>query len=159
LKVAALFIDAKDALGKEGYNRFLATIRYEPKSSSVRKWECIGSQRFKLDAVAEHLPPNWTTIYKISRLSPTMIDELIVSNVLSPATTAAEIDAELNPRLIKNSRLAITIIFGDLADPTDIATILDKCASVPCTIKKTDSLERLLSCHVIEAAPSASVTH
>jgi hypothetical protein len=98
LNIANVFIQAKHDLSKNEFDEFLALTKYRKKSSSVRKWLRIGDAYVRLAPLADSLPPNWSTIYKIATLKANELDALINADVLSRDMTAKDIDDELNPK-------------------------------------------------------------
>jgi len=129
LELGALILDAKTDLGID-YDQFLKSIKYENKSSSIRKWECIGHARLKLMAYKDHLPTAWSTIYKLSALEVWQLDALLESGVLNPSVTAKEIDAELKgkPTTIVQPSTAIE---EDLRSDLESAPDYDPSPSTP----------------------------
>jgi hypothetical protein len=98
LNIANVFVQAKHDLSKTDFDDFLNLTKYAEKSASVRKWLRIGDAYVRLAPLADRLPPNWSTIYKLSTLKANEIDALIEANVLNRNMTAKDIDAELKPK-------------------------------------------------------------
>jgi len=98
LNIANVFVQAKHDLSKTDFDDFLKLTKYAEKSSSVRKWLRIGDAYVRLAPLADRLPPNWSTIYKLSTLKANELDALIEANVLNRNMTAKDIDAELKPK-------------------------------------------------------------
>ncbi len=66
LNIANIFTEAKRILRKFEFDEFLRLTKYAEKSASVRKWLKIGEAYVRLKPVVDRLPPNWSTIYKLS---------------------------------------------------------------------------------------------
>jgi hypothetical protein len=98
LNIANVFVQAKHDLSKTDFDDFLKLTKYAEKSSSVRKWLRIGNAYVRLAPLADRLPPNWSTIYKLSTLKANELDALIEAHVISRNMTAKDIDAELKPK-------------------------------------------------------------
>lgn len=98
LNIANVFVHAKHDLSKTEFDEFLKLTKYAEKSSSVRKWLQIGDACVRLAPLADRLPPNWSTIYKIATLKANELDALIKADVLSRDMTAKDIDDELKPK-------------------------------------------------------------
>jgi hypothetical protein len=98
LNIANVFVQAKHDLSKTDFDDFLKLTKYSEKSASVRKWLRIGDAYVRLAPLADRLPPNWSTIYKLATLKANELDALIEANVLSRNMTAKDIDAELKPK-------------------------------------------------------------
>ena len=98
LNIANVFLQAKHDLSRHQFDEFLALTKYAKKSSSVRKWLRIGDAYVRLAPLADRLPPNWSTIYKLAKLKAYELDALIAADVLRNNMTAKDIDDELNPK-------------------------------------------------------------
>lgn len=65
LEMARVVIEAKQ---RPDFSDFCILIGYSQFSSTIRKLEVIGQKYEFLISKANKLPPNWTTIYKVSQL-------------------------------------------------------------------------------------------
>ena len=115
LEIGSAFIDAKTHLQPTEHTEFLKETNYVTDSSTVRKWEVIGKSYLKLKAVVHLLPPVFTTIYKLSSLTADELDVLIKNNILHPAVTTKEINAELNPQSQSKTLPKFTVLFNQFA--------------------------------------------
>ena len=79
LNMGVVVTQAKNNLSDESFNRFCHGIRFESKSSSIRKLIQIGQTAEHLFKHADNLPNSWTTIYELSKLSSDVLEELIDS--------------------------------------------------------------------------------
>jgi len=125
LDIGVLIVDAKTELSKDDYSVFLSYTKYTGKSSSIRKWESIGKASYRLKSISSLLPPNWSTIYKLASLDPAQLDLLQQLEILHPAMTAKEIDAELNIASPKKITLSMTIQFDANVDVKRVQSILE----------------------------------
>jgi len=125
LNIANLFISAKKELNQFDYSKFINRIHYTDKSSSIRKWEAIGHASLRLMQVAHLLPPNWSTIYKISALTPEEFDYLIKNNLLNPSITAIEINQQLELKA-NNQKLNSLFLKVEFDGQLDRAFIREK---------------------------------
>ena len=150
LKYGLTMVDAKNTLKDLDYQKFLERTHYAEKSASVRKWICIGNAYLRLNSIADNLPPNWSTLYKLSSLSVEKFDLLEHRKVLSPTVTAREIDEALSTKTrskLKTIKLILT--FSSDVRPDVLQQIHDliekSLPSSVCTMNLTDEAEELLS--------------
>ena len=99
LKLGLLHYECKKNLSSNDYELFLQQTGYKKNTSSVRKYERIGESYLRLKPIVNMLPPCWTTIYHISKLSNDHLDLLEKKSVLSKTVTKLEIDKFLSPKL------------------------------------------------------------
>ena len=104
LKLGLLHYECKKNLSSNDYELFLQQTGYKKNTSSVRKYERIGESYVRLKPIVNLLPPCWTTIYHISKLSNHELDLLEKNNVLSPSVTKLEIDEFLTKKLKTNTQ-------------------------------------------------------
>ena len=150
LKYGVTMLDAKNTLSAFDYEDFLKQTHYAEKSSSVRKWNCIGKAFLRLNPIAENLPPNWSTLYKLSALSTDKFDLLERKNVLSPTVTAKEIDEALSKKIYSKSKpIKLILTFGSDVQPDVLKQIHDliqkSLPSSVCTMNLTDEAEEMLA--------------
>ena len=147
LNIANVFVQAKHDLPKTDFDDFLKLTKYAEKSSSVRKWLRIGDAYVRLAPLADRLPPNWSTIYKLSTLKANELDALIEANVLSRNMTAKDIDAELKPKR-KIPVIQIVLEFDASVDAIsfeqDYQTVMQSLPLNFCVIKLSKDADALL---------------
>jgi hypothetical protein len=124
LDIGSLMLDAKTELQSE-YESFLSAIKYDNKSSSVRKWHVIGKSRMKLEMYKDRIPPMWSTIYTLAELDASVLDELVTNGVLKSSMTAKELKSALTPRLRDKKSYSIHIKFSEDVDPSDVQTVIE----------------------------------
>lgn len=76
------------AKGKNGFVEFCERVHCKPDSSTTRKYLKIGLEADWLLPIAQHLPPEWTTIYDVAVLGRDSAKELIEQGVLNPQAPA-----------------------------------------------------------------------
>jgi len=150
LKYGLTMLDAKTTLDSSDFERFLERTHYAEKSASVRKWICIGNAYMRLNPIAKKLPPNWSTLYKLSSLPTDKFDLLERNQVLTPSTTAREIEDALSTKSSSKSKSVKLILTFDAGVRPDVLKqiydLIEK--SLPssvCTLNLTDEAEVLLS--------------
>ena len=150
LKYGLTMVDAKTILEESEYQIFLSRTHYVEKSASVRKWICIGNAYMRLNAIADNLPPTWSTLYKLSSLSADKFDLLERKSVLSATVTAREIDDALNTKSISKPKpVKLILTFQSDVRPDVLKQIHDLIEkSLPtssCKMDLTKEAEVLLS--------------
>ncbi len=97
---------AKQNLGSE-FAKFCEGIRFEEKSSAIRKLEQIGRKADFLEKYADCLPNTWTTVYRLTQLNENIFEEAVNSEDIKPAMTGAEAGkllAKQNGAMISSKR-------------------------------------------------------
>ncbi len=97
---------AKQNLGSE-FTKFCEGIRFEEKSSAIRKLEQIGRKADFLEKYADCLPNTWTTVYRLTQLNENIFEEAVNSEDIKPAMTGAEAGkllAKQNGAMISSKR-------------------------------------------------------
>lgn len=125
LEIGLVFLEAKKHLNDTEHKQFLAETHYAENSSTVRKWERIGSAYLRLKSVSQLLPPVFTTVYKLSQLSADELDVLIKNKVLNSSVTTKEINAELNPQFQKTVLPKLVIFFNQSATAEVVSEVND----------------------------------
>ena len=125
LDIGSLMLDAKTELQQTEYESFLSAIKYESKSSSVRKWHVIGKSRTKLEMYKDRMPPMWSTIYALAELDASVLDELVTNDVLKSSMTAKELKSALIPKLRDKKSYSIHIKFSEDVDSSDVQTVIE----------------------------------
>ena len=147
LNIANVFVQAKHDLSKTDFDDFLKLTKYAENSASVRKWLRIGDAYVRLAPLADRLPPNWSTIYKLSTLKANEIDALIEANVLNRNMTAKDIDAELKPKR-QVPVIQIVLEFDASVDAVsfeqDYQTVIQSLPLNFCVIKLSKDADALL---------------
>ncbi len=97
---------AKQNLGSE-FTKFCEGIRFEEKSSAIRKLEQIGRKADFLEKYSDCLPNTWTTVYRLTQLNENIFEEAVNSEDIKPAMTGAEAGkllAKQNGAMISSKR-------------------------------------------------------
>lgn len=92
IEVAATLVEAEESLSQEEFSVFCKEVELVRGGSTYKKLRKIGQHAARFRPLLKRLPNNWTTIYKLSRLSPVSFDTLSSNGLLSPFMTAREID-------------------------------------------------------------------
>ena len=74
----------------EKFNEFLTGIRYNPKSSAVRKLLQIGEMADMLKRHSDQLPNTWTTLYTLTQLGQETLERLISNQLVIASVTAKQ---------------------------------------------------------------------
>jgi hypothetical protein len=126
LDIASLMTDAKSELSSDDFNLMLEDTKYSKNGSSIRKWLVIGKSYQRLMPIADKLPPNWSTIYKLSTLEPAELDLLEKDNIICCSITAREIDDALSKSQSKKSIYKVTISIDNTFDVNEFKRLLDE---------------------------------
>ena len=120
IEIGCSFFEAKLELSENEYRKFLFQTKYVERSSSIRKWNKIGEASIRLQAIADRLPVQWTTIYSIACLSPQKFDELIESSILCKSMTAREMSEFFSAKSnikTKSKKVNFTLTFEPNISP------------------------------------------
>jgi hypothetical protein len=126
LDIASLMTDAKSELSSDDFNLMLDDTKYSKNSSSIRKWLVIGKSYQRLMPIADKLPPNWSTIYKLSTLEPAELDLLEKDNIICCSITAREIDDALSKSQSKKFIYKVTISIDNTFDVNEFKRLIDE---------------------------------
>lgn len=126
LKLGLLHYECEKNLSSNDYELFLHQTDFKKNTSTVRKFKRIGESYTKLKPIVNLLPPCWTTIYHISKLSSHDLDLLEKNNVLSQSVTKIEIDEFLSKKLNSNSsKILYKFKFNPTITPEELSSIHD----------------------------------
>lgn len=126
LDIASLMTDAKSELSSDDFNLMLEDTKYSKSSSSIRKWLVIGNSYQRLMPIVKKLPPNWSTIYKLSTLEPAELDLLEKNNIICCSVSAREIDDALSKSQSKKSNYKVTISIDKTFDVSEFKRLIDE---------------------------------
>ena len=110
LEIGNIFFESKTNFTTSDYNEFLKETHYVEKSSTIRKWELIGKSYLKLKEISDRLPPVFTTLYFLSKLSDEEFNTVITGEVLKPSVTTEEIETSLYKSSIKSKSVPKIVI-------------------------------------------------
>lgn len=110
LEIGSIFFESKTNFTTTDYKEFLKETHYVEKSSTIRKWELIGKSYLKLREISDRLPPVFTTLYFLSKLSDEEFNSVVTSNVLTPSVTTEEIENLLNKSSVKSKSVPKIVI-------------------------------------------------
>lgn len=146
LEIASVMSDAKCELSSEDFNLMLSETKYSTNTASVRKWLVIGKSYQRLMPIVGKLPPNWSTIYKLSTLEPSELDLLEKNDIICRSVTAREIDDALSKPKIKKSTYQVIISINDVFDIDEFKRLLIEFKTYQFIqkISMTEELENLI---------------
>lgn len=102
IEMGRIVIEAKSRSRQE-FEDFCLLIGYDSCSSTIRKLAAIGQKYEYLISRSDKLPPSWTVIYEISRLSEEVIEDYIDSNKITSKTSGTAIDKLLVAQNLKSA--------------------------------------------------------
>lgn len=89
------------------FQEFCKGIRYESKSSAIRKFLKIGEMADMLKRHTDQIPNNWTTLYQLTRLGVATLERLIEEQRIVASLTAKQakllLDHETGSTKTRNS--------------------------------------------------------
>jgi hypothetical protein len=125
LEIGRLMLESKNELNPQEYEIFLQETKHKIETSTVRKWNRIGESYVRLKSISHNLPPVFTTIYKLSTITPNELDGLMESGILTSTVTLKEINDELNPPSNKTNPICITLEIDSTIDEETLQKIID----------------------------------
>lgn len=125
LEIGRLMLESKKVLDSIEYQLFLTETSYKEETSTVRKWNRIGESYIRLTSISQHLPPSFSTIYKLSTLDSNKLNRLIESHVLTPTITLKEIHDELNPSSNKKNSMSVVVEIESTIDVESLQEMID----------------------------------
>lgn len=156
IEIGLTFSEAKEHLQEIDFEDFLKETHYVEKSSMVRKWIGIGKASVRLKSVSQHLPPVFTTIYKLSTIKPDELQNLISSGILTPSVSTNEINDELHPKSKRVKKPRLILEFNPTVDSLSLKELIESietqfASSV--TIKMNDEANDSLDAANSESIP------
>jgi len=94
LEMSKVVFEARKLKDSEFY-RFCEIVGMNGSSSTAQKLIAIGKKYEYLIGYSEKLPPNWTTVYEVSKLTEEQIESLIDRGVLTASLIASDLNAAL----------------------------------------------------------------
>ena len=94
LEMSKVVFEARKLKDSEFY-RFCEIVGMNGSSSMAQKLIAIGKKYECLIGHSEKLPPNWTTVYEVSKLTEEQIESLIDRGVLTASLIASDLNAAL----------------------------------------------------------------
>ena len=94
LEMAKVVFEARKLKDSEFY-RFCEIVGMDGSSSTAQKLIAIGKKYDYLIGHSEKLPPNWTTVYEVAKLTEEQIESLIDRGVLTASLIASDLNAAL----------------------------------------------------------------
>ena len=168
---------AKSTLGKD-FDVFCAAIRFNKDSSAIRKLYQIGKMADFLDKYADRLPNTWTTVYRLTQLGDSMLEDAIEAGVVHASMSGLEAGRlvhkmlDTQPRSKKSTLASVastplqaandgvyafTIQFDGCPNPAEVATIESVLKDVAtnsgnCSVLRSNPLEVLMQVEIQTSA-------
>lgn len=99
MELANVVRDAKRDLSKELFLEFRKEIgANSSKDSYIKKLLCIADASPRLNAMSDKLPPSYTTLYALSKMSDDAFMQVCEDDVISPRMTALTLSPYLNKK-------------------------------------------------------------
>lgn len=117
LELASVVYEAKVNLSEADYDEFCKQISVDKKSSYLKKLNCIAQKASRFTDYVELLPPNYTTIYTLSKLDEDTFKRVVAANVLSPQMTADDLSEYVEVKQKRTVQIKrFTIDLSKIAD-------------------------------------------
>ena len=147
LEVCKVVFKAKEELNRKTFKAFIARVGLT-SDGSVSKMVSIGQRYSQFKRHEDSLPSAWTTVYRLTQIDEKTVEELVESEVIHPAVTAAELKPYLPTPAAREVavRSAISIQFErDLDSETrqTIRSLIEQLKKCGCKIKKDNAAEIL----------------
>ena len=105
LELANIVNNAKNTLDNSEFQLFRDAIGANKfKDSYIKKLICIAKNSARFNPLSQKLPPNYTTIYSLSKLRNDKFQKVIDSNIISPDMTAKTLNHFLK---ISHTKVAV----------------------------------------------------
>jgi len=97
LDMCHLVFKSKRDFTKEEFAELCRRIGYAPASSSIRKFEAIGTRYKEFKQYQKSIPDNWTVLYTLTQVPSKKLAKAVKDGLVSNRTTAREIKSKLLP--------------------------------------------------------------
>ena len=95
------------------FHRFCELVGINGSSATTKKFITIGDKYEYLIGRSEKLPPNWTTVYEVAKLTEEQIESLIDTGVLNSSLIADDLNIALGKvKKIKSKKVAAPVLNG-----------------------------------------------
>lgn len=134
LEMGRVVYEAKTSMrNSDEFATFCERVGYEPKSSSIKKLKRIGEKYVALKAQAQYLPSNWTSLYEISGLTESALNDFIAKGLIHQNVLGAEVKSLLKSQ---NSSL-----LEEVLDQKPLKEVLDGTGyGFKCQLEDVDDL-------------------
>lgn len=103
LGLADIVYAADRELSKEEFEKFRKEIgANQTKDSYIKKLICIAKKSARFNAIKNDLPPNYTTLYSMTKLDDDTFKQVVDDNVVHPDMTAVALSKYLGNKPSKN---------------------------------------------------------
>lgn len=116
LELACVVGDANRLLSKELFIEFRQAIGANAsKDSYIKKLIRISKASARLNALSDKLPPNYTTLYSLSKMSDETFTQVCEDDVISPRMTALTLSPYLNKKS-NSTDLEVLLSFKNVSE-------------------------------------------
>lgn len=116
LALADIVYAANRNLSKQDFDEFRKEIgAHQKKDSYIKKLICIAKKSARFNAIKNDLPPNYTTLYSMTKLDDGTFKQAVDDNVVHPDMTAVALSKYLGKKKKKNVP-DIVLSFKDMSD-------------------------------------------
>lgn len=131
IEMGKIVCEAKDNLKKAEFAEFCKLIKANQSSSSLKKLISVGRKYNCLKNNLEALPPNWTSVYKISQMTETNITECIQANKIHPMVLGRDLKTIINPNQLPDKSKAPMKVPNGTVEDYKITVVLPKAPDEP----------------------------
>jgi len=120
LNLAHTIVDAECNLNNDEFSLFLQRIKLHDQKSTLSRMRTIGRNLSRFDTLRDRLPPSWTTIYKLAKMSAHEFDS--IKEFVTPFATAKDIEQLIKDPTSKaeqSFQITITLDFNDKSEILD----------------------------------------
>uniref|UniRef100_UPI004047A89C hypothetical protein n=1 Tax=Rheinheimera sp. TaxID=1869214 RepID=UPI004047A89C len=147
LEICRVVYRAKSELNRKTFKTFIEKVGLT-SDGSVSKMVSIGQRYSQFKRHEDSLPSAWTTVYRLTQIDEKTVEELVESQVIHPAVTAAELKPYLPTAAAREVSVmsAISIQFERDLDPETrqtIRSLIEQLKKCGCEIKKDNAAEVL----------------
>lgn len=148
LEICRVVYQAKQALVKENFKTFVQRVGLQ-STGSISKMVSIGKRYLQFKQYEDQLPCEWTTVYRLTQIDEKTLGELVETDVIHPAVTAAELTPYLPAARSSSGKQptqSLSIIFDkglDVETKETIRSLLEQLRQCGCKFKRLKAVEEL----------------
>lgn len=110
LAVKEVYYKSKNGeLNSDDLQYFCQSVGLDPKSSTFRKYKCIGEKAAVFRQYLEQMPKSFSTLYAIATLDADTFDRLNMNGSISPALTEEQLKKLANKSQVVPARNRISV--------------------------------------------------
>jgi hypothetical protein len=161
LELADVVATAKRELNVDEYTCFRNESGFDKsKDSFLKKLLCIAGKAGRLNDLSDKLPPNYTTLYSLSKLSDESFKEVCADNVIHPRMTAADLSGYLKKNKAQSENYRVTLNLKNLSASSQRKALNELeafCKKFKIELKTTIQLPTMGSFKAIDALKQTDV--